>query len=340
MSGITRYYMGGSSAAGFVGGFEPKDCYLYIIKGGAGSGKSTFMKRLCETLGGERELYYCSSDPDSLDGVIFTERKIAVADGTAPHIMELSRAGYGGALIDLGQCWDKGQLRSHAPAIEYAEAVYRDYRERIGRLISAAFPLFGDIAAVGREALLTEKLTAFCERTAAKLIPKAEKREPTAPEYRQLSALTEDGYRTFTPEGEVVLINDSCFCGGDFLIRTLSDMLCRRGERVILSRNLLSGLYEHIILPERGISFITPHGDFAAEREINFARFYDRRSLQSNKARRSFAARRTEELTQEASRLMGEAKGIHDEIEKFYIAAMDFDKWERIFTEILSDIIV
>ncbi len=66
---------------------------IYIIKGGPGTGKSSFMRRISDyskflrlsTLD-----IYCSSDPNSLDGTIIesNNKRIAIVDGTAPHAIE------------------------------------------------------------------------------------------------------------------------------------------------------------------------------------------------------------------------------------------------------------
>ena len=61
---------------------------LVILKGSAGCGKSSFMRRVGEAMecAGERVVYVrCSGDPDSLDGAIFLDRRAAIVDGTAPH---------------------------------------------------------------------------------------------------------------------------------------------------------------------------------------------------------------------------------------------------------------
>ena len=57
---------------------------IYIIKGGPGTGKSTFMKKLgveAERRGLSPEYYFCSSDVASLDGVVIPEKRAAVLDG-------------------------------------------------------------------------------------------------------------------------------------------------------------------------------------------------------------------------------------------------------------------
>lgn len=66
----------------------------YLIKGRAGTGKSTFLKGLIKEAGKygtDAEVYHCSFDPDSLDMVIFPELNIGIFDSTAPHEIFPSR---------------------------------------------------------------------------------------------------------------------------------------------------------------------------------------------------------------------------------------------------------
>ena len=87
------YFLGANSYGGFASLYEgftasPELDRLYILKGGAGCGKSSFMKRVAEAaeeqgLAAERVL--CSGDPSSLDGVFLPALRLAYVDGTAPH---------------------------------------------------------------------------------------------------------------------------------------------------------------------------------------------------------------------------------------------------------------
>jgi hypothetical protein len=90
----SHYFLGSNSYAGFhslYSGFTSPASgdFLYVIKGGPGGGKSTFMRRLGDamhTCGYEVEYVHCSADPNSLDGVKFPQLHIAYVDGTAPHV--------------------------------------------------------------------------------------------------------------------------------------------------------------------------------------------------------------------------------------------------------------
>lgn len=88
-----RFFLGANTPQGFVSRFDqladPDDGWRkYVIKGGPGTGKSRLMKQLAGELShrcNKLELIYCSSDTNSLDAVIATDLKAAIADGTSPH---------------------------------------------------------------------------------------------------------------------------------------------------------------------------------------------------------------------------------------------------------------
>jgi len=93
---------GGKNYQRFFGGSTPDGTVHYIdnltenltaryfIKGRAGTGKSTFLKRVARQAnkkGFDTEVYYCGFDKDSLDMVIVPELKFCVFDSTPPHEM-------------------------------------------------------------------------------------------------------------------------------------------------------------------------------------------------------------------------------------------------------------
>lgn len=87
------YFLGANTPQGFyslTGQMLDPDKHraIYILKGGAGCGKSTLMKHVAKrmTEAGERvEHVYCSGDPDSLDALLIPGKQAAIVDGTAPQ---------------------------------------------------------------------------------------------------------------------------------------------------------------------------------------------------------------------------------------------------------------
>ena len=68
--------------------FEVQQGEFVAVMGPSGCGKSTLLRRIAahlEEQGETVELIHCSSDPDSLDGVICGARKFSVVDATPPH---------------------------------------------------------------------------------------------------------------------------------------------------------------------------------------------------------------------------------------------------------------
>ena len=88
-----HFLAGGNTAQGFYSCFDAilpraQQKRMYYLKGGPGVGKSTLMKRFAkaaEEKGIEAEYFHCSSDPDSLDGIIDETLSCAIIDATAPH---------------------------------------------------------------------------------------------------------------------------------------------------------------------------------------------------------------------------------------------------------------
>lgn len=104
------YFLGANSRAGFASLYrhfaDEPGAFLHVIKGGPGTGKSGFMRRIAEAAqarGLDTETVLCSGDPDSLDGVYIPALRQGWADGTAPHVMDPAHFGADGDYIDLGR---------------------------------------------------------------------------------------------------------------------------------------------------------------------------------------------------------------------------------------------
>ena len=138
------FFAGANSARGFVSFYDAiledrKIEKIYILKGGPGTGKSSFMKRAAKEAarrGVSVESYACSSDPDSLDGVVIGGR-LAIIDGTAPHTVDPRIAGAREEIINLGAFWDDGLLGQRACEIEELIKKKGDSYKKAYRYLSA-----------------------------------------------------------------------------------------------------------------------------------------------------------------------------------------------------------
>ncbi|MDE3840397.1 hypothetical protein C0966_13745 [Bacillus methanolicus] len=121
---VLNYYAGGNTARGFHSLFESNLQNLnrlFILKGGPGTGKSTLMKKVGEEWlqkGFTIEYIHCSSDNDSIDGVIIPALKAGIVDGTAPHVIEPKVPGAIENYINLGEAWDADVLSGQKEEIK------------------------------------------------------------------------------------------------------------------------------------------------------------------------------------------------------------------------------
>ena len=116
-----QFFASANSAEGFRSYFDeifPSEKLdgIFILKGGPGTGKSTLLRSLAHAFDAPEikvEVFYCSSDPSSLDGVLLShgERRVAILDGTAPHERDARSPGATDVLVNLGVGFDERSLR-------------------------------------------------------------------------------------------------------------------------------------------------------------------------------------------------------------------------------------
>ena len=131
---VCSYFLGANTARGFYSCYAdfcpPEDgCFLWVIKGGPGCGKSTMMRAVgaaAESAGLDVEYVLCSGDPDSLDGVYLPQKKVGITDGTAPHVQEPQYPGVCGAYLDLGRFYDSKALQPLRAGFFRLTSAYRE----------------------------------------------------------------------------------------------------------------------------------------------------------------------------------------------------------------------
>lgn len=143
--GTQTYFLGANSASGFYSAYQhfctPQEGnFLWVIKGGPGCGKSSFMRKIgkaAEDAGLDVEYVICSGDPDSLDGVYIPQKKLGYVDGTAPHVLDVPYPGANGLYLDLGQFYDETALRSCAAEIRDVNTRYKSHYAKAYAILSA-----------------------------------------------------------------------------------------------------------------------------------------------------------------------------------------------------------
>jgi len=145
---MVNYFSGSNSGTGFFNRFDgivpawESLTRYFMIKGGPGVGKSTLMKVVVKRAleqGEEAECFYCSGDPDSLDGVRLVKRGIVFADATAPHAMDPKYPGAVEEIVSLGDFIVREKIVKYRDGIEMlTRENKRSYERAYGFLAAAA----------------------------------------------------------------------------------------------------------------------------------------------------------------------------------------------------------
>ncbi|MCM1578550.1 MAG: ATPase, partial [Ruminococcus sp.] len=326
---------------------------VFILNGTAGSGKSPLMKRISAAFeDSPREHYLCSADPFSLDAVYLKDRKVLIMDGTSPHARDPEYPKAVQSIIDLGALLQAQPLRDKRQEIVAVTDEYSGFHKRCRLCLTAASSVISDIMNAAETAADTAKLKAFVQRTAKRLIPRPENGRPRGKiAYKQLSAVTMDGYKTLIPDvPDIYILNDELIYAASYFIEKAAETAAAKGYDVTVSRCLISPAVhaEHLIIPELGLAFLTssclgkviPSGD-SPKNPVNMKRFYKKGIFRDDPRlahRLRFGKKAVCVALKEAAAELAAAKKVHDKLEEYYIAAADFDGLNRLGYKIISEI--
>ncbi len=350
-----RFFLGSNTPIGFIGTTEtlytPDGWQVYLLKSGAGTGKSTLLRRVYEQLtaaGEPSEVFCCSSDPGSLDAVRFPERRLCLIDGTAPHSVEPLYWGAVEQIVPLSLCM--GHLYDNAPAVIALTDEKRNLHHRCCEYLRAAASLLSDGRRIESDCLNREKVCRYAQRLAISEWQSGKsKTEPATSEIRFLSAFTPDGWVTLYDTLQalcprIYAIEDEQGAAGSLLLSELEKAAIADGKLCITCPCPLfpNDGPEHLLLPDLGLAFTISNSfhkvDFPIFRRIHASRFVDTDRLRRHRQRLSFLRRAADEMLREATTLSAQAKIAHERLEQYSAAVMDWQRYEKLTDELLQNI--
>lgn len=306
--------------------------HIFVLKGGPGTGKSYTLQEFANAgikAGAACEYIYCSSDPESLDGVILEKNRsrIAMLDGTAPHTRCADFPGIIDEIVDLGNFWDKAALKENRDEIyvlSQKKSLHYHYAYRYLRIAGEADAFLKELVS---KCLLVEKMCSAAQREVRHL--SSDNCKCAKEEVRYINACSMRGYMRLPVPSNVktISISDHLFSARFYLV-VLRDLL-RKIEGISFciypscySDEDLEGIY----LPQNNILYLK-NGE-SCERNINMKRFLSPQqiSLYREDIRRTLKLRNS--MQEQACASLREAGRYHFALEKLYGTAMDFSKKE------------
>ncbi len=348
-----KYFLAANSADGFYSVFNrcytAKDGWLaYIIKGGPGTGKSSLMRKLAESALKKNipyELCPCSSDPASLDAVIFPSLKKVIFDGTAPHTVDPKYPAICETIINTGEFWDTNKVQNKRNEIIELTDKNSALHKIASQYIKAAGGVTKNNFSYALAATDIEKCVNFAVKAASKNIP------ITTPQgakkwVRFLGGITPEGIVHYTDTvnslQNKILIEDKYGAVASIILSAFSDIALSRGYEIIVIKNALlpDDITDAVIIPKLHLAVCREFENVKYQsntRRIHSERFTDCDKLLKHKQKLNFNKKIADRLLFSAVDTLKGAKSVHDKLESHYIEAMNFDALERFTDKFITE---
>lgn len=316
---------------------------LYIIKGGSGCGKSTFMRRIgaeAEARGLDVSYILCSSDPGSLDGVLLPALSVGFVDGTAPHVLEPRLCGGGANYLNFGEFYDEAGLRANAGEIRLAQRENAAQYPHVIACLAAADRVLESVRAEIAAPRYAEEMDAIAQCLAlSALRPVGDK-----PRIRQrfLEAVTPEG-GWFCAETPAALCRRVYVLRDDYLLapQLLNALLQRAealGHECIVCHSPLQpkDAPAHLLIPTADAAFVCDSEARPYEGEA-FCRIDLSSTLPpALRTELQFCLDTTHTLLKQAVSHMHRAKHCHDRVEELCRPFVDFSGVDRLTEKTLK----
>ncbi len=319
---------------------------VYILKGGPGTGKSTLLKAVAkraENEGLAAELFLCSTDPSSLDGVRIPSLGISVIDGTSPHSREPLLPGVSGEIVNLGEGWNSEELYRHRHKIEVLNAQKSKEYERAYRFLSAAGAADDDVIYGISSAIDENKLKSIVKRMLSRITAgskvKGRHERRFAAAYSTAGAVALD-----TPErvsSHIIKVGYHYGAGVHFMNELCRTAISADTPLTIIPNALSPENVDALLFSAADMSVIIER-DRENEKDcdafVNSKRFTDPEALSMIRGKLRFSAKIRESLIGEAVSTLKAAGKVHGELEKIYGGAMNFEVATRQTAELINRI--
>ena len=278
-----------------------------------------------EKSGKSAEYYYCSSDPASLDCVIIGD--IVLADGTAPHLLDVKIPGARDEIINLGEFWDTEKLEDKIAEIntlmEYKSGCYG----RAYKYLSACLTL--------REVNRSLVFPAIKQKKLEGAVTRILRDVPKGGGFKIIPAITDSvgmkgrsKFDTYIKCAEkLYIIDDFCDTAGFYLSLLIKQAQLNENELRVSYCPVDPSVPDAVYFCETGTTFVVgekkePDKEYS---RINMKRFVNMKQISAIKSEYKHNAKLGEALLDSACEALAQAGIYHDMLEKIYSGCMDFD---------------
>lgn len=345
-------FAGNNTSKGFYSCFDsifnPTDLnHFYILKGGPGVGKSLFMKKFAAEMAKKNysiEYVHCSSDNESLDGIIIQELKLAFVDGTAPHTIDPIIPGAVDEIVNLGEFLDSSQLEKHKHQIMQINQNKSHLYKSAYRYLQTAGIISEEINSLYDKFININKFNEMCKEAIDKLFKEDTYLQKTSKIRKAFSeAYTANGYisrtKALCQERRVwAIIGENTNYTSDFLNKIKDEAIKRSYDVELYLMPLNPEKLQHIFIPEKNLYVISSESYVTNgfEKVFDIHGIMDTDNLRTHISEIENNLHLKELIIKNALEKLSETKKYHELLEIFYINSMNFMGVDEVFNNILN----
>lgn len=359
---IRKFYAGGNTCYGFYSLYDniisqSEAARIFTIKGGPGVGKSIFMKDLGQKFfnkGFDIEYHCCSSDNNSIDGLVVPALKVCLVDGTAPHIIDPKHPGAIDEIINLGDYWNEKII------IEKREEIISTTKMNSQAFKTAYFSLkqakvaYDEWLSYITQSTNYVKVNEITANLLNEIFSGVKPDYNSKPKSRELfaSATTPGGLVNEWPSilsncKKAFWLQGEPGTGKSTLIRKVIENAHILGlDTEIFRCSFDPSKYSGVFIPDLQIAVVSPFpndykmDNFNGEvKTIDFNHYLMEDRLSSFKEELVEAKSSFWNCINRAVKYIAKAKKIHDKLENYYVPAMNFDAINQKKDEVLDKIL-
>ena len=345
-----KFLLGSNTKRGFYPLFDElrnptEGKRLYILKGGPGSGKSSLMKRVIKLLNDKKhtmEYIHCASDPKSLDAFIDYDAGISMVDGTSPHIMDPKYPGAYDVIINMAECWDdKKLIQNKNEIIPLSNTILLCHNMATSCIRSAAALLDCNMT-IASSYINHDTVDEFTQKIIKELSGSKNGKERK----RLLSAVSVGetvffGDTITNLSTKQYIIPDKWGAASGLILSKIHEAAKNlRLDHITCYCSLSTpDKIDHIIFPSAGIAISNAnvfHNVKGKKQEVLEDIIKPLPTMENEQM--NLHLDKAKDLIATASKHIERAKLLHDDLEAFYIEAMDFSKVDDIYEKIAREI--
>ena len=337
MQKVRHYFPGGNTSQGFVNFYDQilkksGTGKLAVIKGGPGTGKSTFMKRIGAKLEASGEMVdylHCSSDFHSLDGLYLPKYNTAIIDGTAPHIVDARYPASSDIVLNFCDLISETKIKTDSESIKNLNDEISKKFKLTYEYLAAARRISNAMEQRSGDNLDEREITNTAYNISKRL---TERMNIGTKKDFFLSAITPLGVKSYIDFAflDRYVIKLDCQvgdCGYKILEKIIS--FCQNGniDMEIYYCPIKPDKPEHIIFPSADTVITTGniYHSYNNADEVIYYNDFAKNDYDNSKNQVLY-----DTLIKESVSSLSEAKALHDRLEEFYIKSFDFGSLQPI----------